>query len=185
MKKNVTKHSKWFFSLFCPKALWTIKHAPCCPSLLNYQSVPEEEKPNQKIWKKKKIILKYWFLTKTFETEIPMFTSLPSIFFSFAWIKQVHHGDYSTESIPQHGNLLFTSKEKKRKQNKTTIFSGKWQQQQRWDKSLNILISCLFPIMINVILSFNKTYGFWTIHVIFSSFYLLLGSDIFTRLEMN
>lgn len=34
-------------------------------------------------------------------------------FFSFAWIKQVHHGDYSTESIPQHGNLLFTSKEKK------------------------------------------------------------------------
>lgn len=135
--------------------------------------------------KKKKIILKYWFLTKTFETEIPMFTSLPSIFFSFAWIKQVHHGDYSTESIPQHGNLLFTSKEKKRKQNKTTIFSGKWQQQQRWDKSLNILISCLFPIMINVTLSFNKTYGFWTIHIIFSSFYLLLGSDIFTRLEMN
>lgn len=63
--------------------------------------------------KKKKIILKYWFLTKTFETEIPMFTSLPSIFFSFARIKQVHHGDYSTESIPQHGNLLFTSKEKK------------------------------------------------------------------------
>lgn len=35
-------------------------------------------------------------------------------FFSFAWIKQVHHGDYSTESIPQHGNLLFTSREKKK-----------------------------------------------------------------------